>query len=507
MEKSGKVYLVGAGPGDTGLITIKGIECIKKADVIIYDRLVNKELLNYRKNGCEIVYVGKKSSNHILPQDKINDMIAKRAKEGLTVVRLKGGDPYVFGRGGEEAEVLFDEGIEFEIVPGVTSAIGGLCYAGIPVTHRDFASSFHVVTGHAKKDDSLDINWKALAEEKGTVIFLMGIGNIAHITDMLISNGRRADTPVAFVSWATKHNQKTVTSTLEKAEEVVTKGEIKAPAIFVVGGVVSLTEKLGFYERKPMFGKTVLVTRTRKKNSELKEKIEILGGRTIEIPTIEIKVEENAAENISCIDFDAYSCIALTSHNAAEYFFDILKKKKIDFRKLSDVKIASIGKATTEAIEKFGVYPDIESQKSTGYDLGEEIIKKLGKNGNKILFPCSRIASDSFENIAKGESNVVDRVEIYNNEVNRKVKEELIETLKNDSIDYITFTSSSTFKNLLELIGDENKELIREIKKASIGEITTDTIEKSGFTAEIEAENPSIDSLIEAIKSDIAHSR
>ncbi len=202
MKKSAKVYLVGAGPGDKGLITAKGIDCIKKADVIIYDRLVNKDLLKYRKKQSEIIYVGKKSSNHILPQEEINQTILDKAKEGLLVVRLKGGDPYVFGRGGEEAESLYNENIDFEIVPGVTSAIAGLAYAGIPVTHRDFASSFHVVTGHAKKDDSLNINWKALAEEKGTVIFLMGIGNIAHISEKLIANGRRADTPVAFHDWS-----------------------------------------------------------------------------------------------------------------------------------------------------------------------------------------------------------------------------------------------------------------------------------------------------------------
>ena len=292
LKRSGKVYLVGAGPGDRALATLKAIDCIKEADVIVYDRLVNKDLLEYRKSSCEMIYVGKKSNKHTFTQDKINEIISDKAKEGLIVVRLKGGDPYVFGRGGEEAEILFEENIDFEVVPGISSSIGGLSYAGIPVTHRDFASSFHVVTGHAKKDSDLDIDWKALSEEKGTIIFLMGIGNISFIRNMLIENGRKRDTPVAFVSWATRHNQKTVLSTLENAEEVVKSGEIEAPAIFVVGEVVKLSNKLNFFERKAMFGKTVIVTRSRKKNSELKEKIEELAGRTIELSTIDINRKE-----------------------------------------------------------------------------------------------------------------------------------------------------------------------------------------------------------------------
>ena len=511
-EKIGKVYLVGAGPGDTGLITVKGTECIKKADVIIYDRLVNAKLLDYRKEDCETIYVGKKSSNHIMPQDQINIIIAEKAKEGKTVVRLKGGDPFVFGRGGEEAEVLFDEGIDFEIVPGVTSAIGGLCYAGIPVTHRDFASSFHVVTGHAKKDDSLEINWKALAEEKGTVIFLMGIGNIAHITEMLISNGRRADTPVAFVSWATRHNQKTVVSTLEEAESIVKTGQIQAPALFVVGGVVSLTGKLGFFERKKLFGKTVAVTRTRKKNSELRQKIEEKGGRVIEIPTIKIEEIEKAGETIiEKLKNEKWDYIAFTSHNAVEYFFRILGRNEMDMRILAGKKVASIGKATTEAIKEHGIIPDIEADSYTGEGLAEKIVEDVNKNWasqeNKeenatVLFPCSEIATNIFEEKLTEMGIKVDRVEIYSNEPNTEIKESIIDVFEKEKIDYITYTSSSTFRYFLKLIGEERKELLNGVKKVSIGEITTRTIKEAGFDVEIQSEIPTIDSMVEAIVKD-----
>lgn len=504
-DRYGKVYLVGAGPGDIGLITVKGSECIKKADVIIYDRLVNKRLLDYRKENCEIIYVGKKSSNHIMPQDKINDIIAEKAKEGKTVVRLKGGDPFVFGRGGEEAEVLYDEGIEFEIVPGVTSAIGGLCYAGIPVTHRDFASSFHIVTGHAKKDDSLEINWKALAEEKGTVIFLMGIGNIAHITEMLITNGRRPDTPVGFVSWATRHNQKTVVSTLEKAEEIVKTGQIKAPALFVVGGVVSLTNKLGFFERKELFKKTIAVTRTRKKNSELKKKIEEKGGRVIEIPTI--KIEEKAGSDkilIEKMKSEKYKYLAFTSHNSVEYFFDILKRNGIDLRCLYGIRIASIGKATTEAILKFGINPDLEADESTGEGLAEKIINDVENiESTKVLFPCSEIATGVFEEKLIKNKIEADRVEVYTNHPNFEIRDEIIEAFENENIDYITFTSSSTFKYLVEMIGKDKINLLEKAKVVSIGNITSETIESAGINVAIKSKEASIDSMIEAILKDI----
>lgn len=512
-KKIGKVYLVGAGPGDIGLITVKGIECIKKADVIIYDRLVNIGLLDYKKEDCEIIYVGKKSSNHIMPQEKINLIIAEKAKEGKIVVRLKGGDPFVFGRGGEEAEVLFDEGIDFEIVPGVTSAIGGLCYAGIPVTHRDFASSFHVVTGHAKKDDSLEINWKALSEEKGTVIFLMGIGNIAHITDMLIKNGRREDTPVAFVSWATRYNQKTVVSTLKDAESIVKTGQIKAPALFVVGGVVSLTDKLGFFERKELFGKTIAVTRTRNKNSELRRKIEEKGGRVIEIPTLKIQEIENS-ENVLLekLKEGCYNYLAFTSHNAVDYFFRILKRNKMDIRVLGGKKIASIGKVTSEALEGYGLIPDIIADKFTGEGLADKIVEDVYKNSDfqentvenkRVLFPCSEIATEVFEEKLSKNGIKVERVAIYLNKPNLDIKEKIIEVFEKEKIDYITYTSSSTFNYFLQLIGEDRKDILQRTKKVSIGEITSKTIKDAGFSVEVQSKIPTIDSMVEAIEEDI----
>ena len=244
----GKVYLVGAGPGDYKLMTLKGLECIRKSDVIVYDRLANINYLKEGKEDCEFINVGKASSNHLLPQGDINRLIADKALEGKVVTRLKGGDPYVFGRGGEEAEILRNENIDFEVVPGITSAIGGLCYAGIPITHRDHASSFHVITGHPRNDgkETKEIDWKALANVKGTLVFLMGIANLKHISENLIKEGKDKNTPVAFISWATRYNQRVVTATLESAYEVAIKENIKPPTLIVVGTVVNLREKLNF---------------------------------------------------------------------------------------------------------------------------------------------------------------------------------------------------------------------------------------------------------------------
>ena len=292
----GKVYLVGAGPGDYKLLTLKGLECIRKADVIVYDRLANINYLKEAKKGCEFINVGKASSHHLLPQDQINRLIADKALEGKIVTRLKGGDPYVFGRGGEEGELLKAEGIEFEVVPGVTSAIGGLCYAGIPITHRDHASSFHVITGHLRKDgkENPEINWNALANMKGTLVFLMGVSNLKNISENLIKEGMSKDTPVAFVSWATRYNQRVVTATLEDAYEVAIREEVKPPTLIVVGTVVNLRDTLNFFEKKPLFGKSIMVTRSRSQNSKLVERIMDLGGNPIEIPTIKIeKVQDN----------------------------------------------------------------------------------------------------------------------------------------------------------------------------------------------------------------------
>ena len=496
----GKVYLVGAGPGDYKLLTLKGLECIRKADVIVYDRLANINYLKEAKKGCEFINVGKASSHHLLPQDQINRLIADKALEGKIVTRLKGGDPYVFGRGGEEGELLKAEGIEFEVVPGVTSAIGGLCYAGIPITHRDHASSFHVITGHLRKDgkENPEINWNALANMKGTLVFLMGVSNLKNISENLIKEGMSKDTPVAFVSWATRYNQRVVTATLEDAYEVAIREEVKPPTLIVVGTVVNLRDTLNFFEKKPLFGKSIMVTRSRSQNSKLVERIMDLGGNPIEIPTIKIeKVQDNKELENEIKNLKDYTYLVLTSKNGVDIFFDKLDEMGLDCRALANIKVCSIGATTSKAIIRRGIKPDIQPEKAVGESLYDEV-KDIVNKEDKILIQRAKNAREFLVKKLNEISNVTEVV-TYESVMDDSKKEEAIYALEEGNLDYITFASSSTVTNFINLIGEENKDKLSKTKIISIGKITTKTILDNGLEVYKESEKASIESMIEAM--------
>ncbi|MBY2478972.1 uroporphyrinogen-III C-methyltransferase [Clostridioides difficile] len=494
----GKVYLVGAGPGDYKLMTLKGLECIRKSDVIVYDRLANSSYLREAKPDCELIYVGKASSNHILPQEDINRIIAEKAKDGKYVTRLKGGDPYVFGRGGEEAETLVDEGIEFEVIPGITSAIGGLCYAGIPITHREHASSFHVITGHLKGDDSGELNWNALANNKGTLVFLMGISNLKKISENLMKEGKDKDTPVALISWATRYNQRVVTSTLENVYETAIKEEVKPPTLIVVGSVVGLREKLNFFENKPLFGKSIAVTRSRNQNSVLVEKIMDLGGNPVEIPTIKIeKIQNNIKLENEIKNINKYNYLILTSKNAVEIFFEKIYEMNFDLRILSNLKICAIGSATSNELKKRGIIADIVPKKFVAESLYEELMPIL-KSSDNILIPRAENARDYLVDKLKDICEVTE-VHTYRTVIDEGKKDEILDILNSKDIDYITFTSSSTVNNLVEIIGKENIKILDKIKTLSIGPITTETINSLGIKLYKEATKSTIDSLVDLI--------
>lgn len=495
----GKVYLVGAGPGDTGLITVKGLECIKKADVIIYDRLANDEFLKEAKPGCEFIYVGKKSSNHILPQDMINRVIAEKASEGKIVTRLKGGDPYVFGRGGEEAEILVDEGIEFEVVPGITSAIGGLCYAGIPITHRDYASSFHVITGHLREDEEREINWNALAGCRGTLVFLMGIGNLKHISESLIKEGKDPKTPVALISWATRYNQRTVVTDLENAFETAKEKNVKAPSLIVVGEVAGLREKLDFFEKRPLFGKKVVVTRARTQSSSLSEKINRLGGKAVELPSIKIEeIEKNTRLENAIENMQSYTHIVFTSRNGVEIFFKKLDEMNRDSRALYGLKVCSIGSGTSEELAKRGIKADIEPERFVSESLFEEM-KKTIKPSDRVLIPRAENARE-FLSAKLSEICNVDEIFTYRTVIDESSRE-IFEDVISGGVDCITFTSSSTVKNLIEIAGDGYREILDGIKLVSIGPVTSETIREFGLEVYREAEVSTIDGVVEVLKS------
>lgn len=512
--KKGKVYLIGAGPGDYKLLTLKALECLQKADVIVYDRLANSEYLKQGKVGCEYIDVGKASSNHTLPQDEINAVIACKAEEGKIVARLKGGDPYVFGRGGEEGEYLYERGIDFEVVPGITSAIGGLCYAGIPITHRDAASSFHVITGHLK-DENNELDWEVLGKLKGTLVFLMGVANLNKITTELMAAGKSKDTPVALISWATRYNQSVVTGKLENIYEIALREGVKPPTLIVVGEVVKYREKLNFFENKSLFGKRIMVTRARTQSSQLVSRIRDEGGKAIELPTIYIKENEDQAVLKSAIkEINTYNYIVFTSQNAVEIFFKALFEAGKDLRTLANVKVAAIGAITEKVLREKGILADIVPEKAVAEDLYESL-KKVVQKEDKVLLPQAKNARDflrdALENIceltyAPVYETVMDTQASINglDEVSslEERRRELTSLLENKEVDYITFTSASTAAYFMEILGKENLSKLEGVKLISIGEITSAQMRELGMVVYKQSKEAKIESVLETISND-----
>ncbi|SHK36240.1 uroporphyrinogen-III synthase [Hathewaya proteolytica DSM 3090] len=495
----GKVFLVGAGPGDYKLMTLKGVQCIKDADVIVYDRLANDVILKDAKENCEFIYVGKKSKYHTKTQDEINDIISEKALEGKIVTRLKGGDPYVFGRGGEEGEFLLEKGVDFEVVPGITSAIGGLCYAGIPITHRDFASSFHVITGHLKEEDK-DLDWSTLAKLQGTLVFLMGVANLSNITSNLIAYGKSQDTPAAVINWGARPYQRVVTGTLKDIYDIVQRENIGSPSLIVIGGVVTLRDKLNFYEKKPLFGTDVIITRARAQSSKLFERINDLGGRPVEMPTIKIKEIENSGIENAIENLNKYTCMVFTSENAVDIFMKRLMDSGKDIRTLGNMKIAAIGKATALVLKKNGILADYVPDKFVAESLLELLKEKLTSK-DYVLIPRAKEAREVLvDELSKICS--VDEIKIYETIREDVDKDEVMEILKSNRDTYLTFTSSSTVKNFIEIVGEDNLSALNNTKIISIGPITSKTIESFGLKVYKEAEDYTIDGMIKTLIQD-----
>ena len=499
---NGMVYLVGAGPGDYRLITLKGKECLEKADVVICDYLADKRLLAFAPENVEYIYVGKKAGNHAMRQEDISQLIADKAKEGKCVVRLKGGDPFVFGRGGEEAEVLKNNGVKFEIVPGVTSAIAAPAYAGIPVTNRKVAVSFAVVTGHEDPTKGKsDINWEKLSTAVDTLVFLMGVGNLPHITSQLIKYGRSADTPAALVRWGTKAQQEVLITTVGKAAEDVIKHNLKPPAVFVVGNVVNLRSTIQWFDNKPLFGKNILITRARSQASKLTTALEELGANCIEAPAIKIAPPD---DNYVSLDnaitrIHDYDWIIFTSTNGVERFFARLNEKNLDARCLSNAKIAAIGTATADKLKNYGIIADKIPTMFKAEGILEVLQNDIQK-GSKVLIPRAQKAREALPIGLRQMGAIVDVAETYCTKMADTNKDDIKELLKNNQIDMVTFTSSSTVENLLKLI-DGEKTLLNNVKTAVIGPITAKTCKNNGLTVDIEADVYTIDGLVNKIKN------
>lgn len=500
MEKKGKVYLIGAGPGDPGLLGLKAKECLETADAVVYDRLADPRIIEFCRKDAEMVYVGKASANHTMRQPDINKLLVKLAAEGKTVARLKGGDPFVFGRGGEEAIELLEAGLPFEFVPGVTSAIAVAEYAGIPVTHRHVATSFAVITGHEDptKGEST-INWKGLSTAVDTLVFLMGVENIERISSQLIANGRSADCPAAVIRWGTRPEQRTLITTVGQAAADVKATGMKPPAIFLVGEVVKLREQLQWFDNKPLFGKTVVVTRARAQASALTKKLEAQGARVLEVPAIKIVPPADFAPLDKAIsEIDTYKWLILTSVNGVEYFFDRLFKAGKDSRALCGVKIAAIGSATAEALKGYGITADLIPSAYKAEELADALAADT-KAGDKLLLARAKIARNVLPERLRALGAQVDVVTAYETVADCQNKEELLEALESGEASLVTFTSSSTVTNLLDVLGDK-KDLLNKVALAAIGPVTAETLEKHGLKPAVSAAEYTIDGLMTAIE-------
>lgn len=501
MNNKGIVYLVGAGPGDPGLFTLKGKSVLEKADVVVYDRLVSSKILSYAKPDAEMIYVGKVSGKHAMPQEEINLLLVKLCLEDKIVVRLKGGDPYMYGRGGEEALVLYENECLFEVIPGISSAYAVPAYAGIPVTHRDMTSSFAVITGHEKpgKHES-SIQWDKISTGIGTLVFLMGVENLSFIVSQLIENGRSLDTPVALVRWGTTPEQEVITGTLDDIVQKVQDAKFKPPAIIIVGEVVNLRKELNWLEKKVLWGKSIVVTRARVQASKLLDIIEELGGEAIEFPSIEIAKEKDLSKlHQAFSNLDKYQWLIFTSVNAVEIFFEELLEKDYDVRDLKNILICAIGPATAKEVKKRGLKVDIIPNEYRAEAIIEEMSTKI-QSGDKVLLPRARGARAILPDSLSDLGAEVDEIHIYEALTASLISQEKFELIKQGHVDYITFTSSSTVSNFVKLIGRENVCLVNEkVKIACIGPITAETAIEHGFSIDILAENYTIDGLVEAL--------
>jgi uroporphyrinogen III methyltransferase/synthase len=497
---NGKVYLVGAGPGDPKLITLKGIECLQRADVVIYDLLINVKLLEHCPAHTKKIYGGKMIGEQEQRQAEIDDLMIRHAKTGKTVVRLKGGDPFIFGRGGEEALTLVEAGIDFEVVPGITSAIAAPAYAGIPLTHRSYSSSVAFVTGHsaALQADSA-IRWEQLATGVDTLVILMGVGHLREIAARLIQHGRSPDTPISLVHWGTTPQQKTLEGTLADIAQKSEAVNFRNPAAIVVGKVNTLRKQLGWFDRQPLFGRRIIVTRARAQASDFAECLQSYGAEVIQFPTIETQpIPDNAALDQAIGQLGTYNWVIFTSVNAVEYFYRHLRENGKDARSLGNACICAVGSKTVAALDQIGIRTDYVPSQARGAIVAAEL---EGVQGQKILLPRASIAADDLPNGLHDRGAIVDTIPIYETvKAGAEGREALEADLHNGRIDMVTFTSSSTVTNFLEMFGSPpSTALLDQVHIAVIGPSTEATVKAHGFTADIVAQQASVESLVEEI--------
>lgn len=488
-QKPGKVFLVGAGPGDPGLITVKGRRILERADSILYDHLASERLLDLAPAQAERIYVGKKRSAHEVPQEEIDAMMIERARRGQTVVRLKGGDPFIFGRGGEEIEALAAAGVPFEIVPGVTTPLGLAAYTGVPLTHREHTSAVTFVTGHSVEA----IDWSKVGAADTLVLF-MGLVNFPEIARELIRHGRSPETPAMVVRWATRPDQQTIAGTLADLAARIEQAALRPPATIVIGEVVSLRDRFNWFEKLPLFGQRIIVTRDRGQSPLLAEPLEALGAETLFVPVIEIAeaAEPSSLEN-AVRDLSSYDWLIFTSVNGVRHFVEALDRSATDLRALRG-KLCAIGSATAAALAALHLRVDVVPKEY----VAESLLEALAREplaGKRILLPRAAVARDVIPDTLRERGAVVDVVEAYRTVIPDDAAARAREALARKP-QWIAFTSSSTVKNWIAVAGRES---LAGVKVASIGPITSGTARQMGLTVTVEAQPHTIEGLVEAI--------
>ena len=494
------VYLIGAGPGDPGLLTCKGKKVLSEADVVVYDYLASDELLALARPDAERIYVGKIAGNHAMKQGDINALLVRKAKEGKVVARLKGGDPYIFGRGGEEAEELVDAGVPFEEIPGISSSIAGPAYAGIPLTHRAYSSSVTIITGHEDPNKPGSVhNWNALARSASTLVFLMGMKNLPDIASKLMEAGMSGDTPAALVYWGTTDRQRSLASTLADLPAAAVREGFTNPSIIVVGEVVKLKDKLDWFENRPLFGRTVVVTRAREQASDSAALFARRGARVIQFPTIKISPMPDYSELDDALShLSRYQWVVFTSVNGVRFFRERLAALRLDARALGGVKVAAIGPATAAAVEGLGIVPDLVPATYVAESVAESMVA-LGMSGHRVLLPRAREAREELPAALREAGAAVDVIAAYETLPSDENRAQVMEALESGTLDCVTFGSSSTVRNFLASIPLEELKKHPGIHFAAIGPITAKTMENLGLKPDIQPDKFSIPAMVDAV--------
>jgi uroporphyrinogen III methyltransferase/synthase len=502
MKSKGAVYLVGAGPGDAGLMTLRGAELLGRADVVVYDALVNSDLLRLAPKSAEIIYGGKRAKAHAIPQEELNQLLVSKAREGKTVVRLKGGDPYIFGRGGEEAEELAHAHVHFEVVPGISSVVAGPNYAGIPITHRDHCSSFTVVTGHedpTKGESSLD--YEKLAKLPGTKVILMGVERIGQIAASLVSHGMPGETPVGMVRWGTTGQQKTIQGTLKSIAEVAAQNDFTAPAVTVIGDVVKLREKLNWFEKRPLFGQRIVVTRTREQASQLSKQLLDAGAEVLEIPTIKIDPPSNRQDVADALlELGTYDWLVFTSPNGVTAFFDLFFKGFEDMRDLGGARIAAVGPGTAAKLKDLHLKVDLMPAEYVTRKIAEAFAKFESIENLKILLLRAEVANRDLPAALEEMGAIVDDVACYKTIPETEDRTQAAAKLLESGADWITFTSSSTVENFHARFNlPKLLQQFPKIRLLSIGPETSTAIKALGLSPTLEAKEHNIDGMVNSL--------